>query len=37
MSFRGTLVGVFRADLVVNGLVVLELKTLDTIAKAHEA
>jgi GxxExxY protein len=31
------LVGVFRADLVVEGLVVVELKTADSISKAHEA
>jgi GxxExxY protein len=37
VSFRGMLVGVFRADLVVEGLVVVELKTADSIGKAHEA
>jgi GxxExxY protein len=37
VSFRGMLVGVFRADLVVEGLVVVELKTADSISKAHEA
>jgi len=37
VSFRGNLVGVFRADLVVNGCVVVELKTADSISKAHEA
>jgi GxxExxY protein len=37
VSFRGNLVGVFRADLVVNGRVVVELKTADSIGKAHEA
>jgi GxxExxY protein len=37
VSFRGRLVGVFRADLVVDGRVVLELKTAETISKAHEA
>lgn len=37
VSFRGRLVGVFRADLVVDGRVVVELKTADSISKAHEA
>jgi GxxExxY protein len=37
VSFRGKLVGVFRADLVVDGRVVVELKTADLISKAHEA
>jgi GxxExxY protein len=37
VSFRGTVVGVFRADLVVNGRVVVELKTAESISKAHEA
>jgi GxxExxY protein len=37
VSFRGALVGIFRADLVVNGRVVVELKTSDSISKAHEA
>jgi GxxExxY protein len=37
VSFRGCLVGVFRADLVVDGIVVVELKTADSIGKAHEA
>jgi GxxExxY protein len=37
VSFRGTVVGVFRADLVVNGGVVLELKTAESISKTHEA
>jgi GxxExxY protein len=35
--FRGKNVGDFRADLVVNGVILLELKTADTIAAAHEA
>src|SRR5713226_7058768 len=35
--FRGKNVGDFRADLVVNGCVLLELKTAETIAIAHEA
>lgn len=35
--FRGKKVGDFRADLVVNDRVLLELKTAETIAIAHEA
>jgi GxxExxY protein len=37
VSFRGCLVGVFRADLVVDGKVIVELKTAESIGKAHEA
>ena len=37
VSFRGELVGVFRADLVVERRVLLELKTAEEISKAHEA
>jgi GxxExxY protein len=37
VSFRGRLVGVFRADLIVDGSVILELKTAESIGKAHEA
>jgi GxxExxY protein len=37
VSFRGKLIGVFRADLVVDGRVVVELKTAESISKAHEA
>jgi GxxExxY protein len=37
VSFRGTLVGVFRADIVVNGSIIVELKTAESISKAHEA
>ena len=37
VRFRGQLVGVFRADLVVDGRVILELKTAEAIGKAHEA
>jgi GxxExxY protein len=33
VSFRGNLVGVFRADLAVEGRVVLELKTAESIAR----
>jgi GxxExxY protein len=35
--FRGVSVGDFRADLVVNGIVLLELKTADHIVGAHES
>ncbi|HLJ28456.1 MAG TPA: GxxExxY protein [Candidatus Angelobacter sp.] len=35
--FRGTNVGDFKADLVVNDLILVELKTADTLAMPHEA
>lgn len=35
--FRGKNVGDFRADLVVNGVLLLELKTTDMIIPAHES
>ena len=35
--FRGKSVGDFRADLIVNGVVLLELKTADQIVAAHES
>jgi GxxExxY protein len=35
--FRGHNVGDFRADLVVNGILLLELKTAERIVPAHEA
>jgi len=35
--FRGTLVGDFRADLTVNGSVLLELKAVSVLDKMHEA
>ncbi|MBZ5530532.1 MAG: GxxExxY protein [Acidobacteriia bacterium] len=35
--FRGEKVGDFRADMVVNGCILLELKTADAIVIAHEA
>jgi len=35
--FRGQKVGDFRADLLVNQIVLLELKTVDRIVRAHEA
>lgn len=37
VSFRGELVGSFRADLVVEDKVVLELKTAEMVSKAHIA
>jgi len=37
VSFRGTVVGVFRADLVVDRSILLELKTADELCKAHES
>ena len=37
VSFRGTLVGVFRADIIVDGKIIVELKTAESISKAHEA
>lgn len=35
--FRGQNVGDFRADLVVNDLILLELKTAESIVRAHES
>lgn len=37
VSFRGELIGTFRADLVVEGKIVLEFKIADAISKAYEA
>ena len=37
VHFRGILVGTFYADLVVEDLVILELKTAELITKTHEA
>ncbi|WP_213807180.1 GxxExxY protein [Granulicella sp. dw_53] len=37
VSFRGSLVGIFRADLLVEDKVILELKTAELISKGHEA
>jgi GxxExxY protein len=36
VHFRGNLVGAFRADLVVNGVVLIELKVGDALIKEHE-
>lgn len=35
--FRGEIVGEYRADLIVNGLVLLELKSVDKLIDAHSA
>jgi GxxExxY protein len=35
--FRGNKVGDFKADLVVNGSILIELKTAETLSPAHEA
>jgi GxxExxY protein len=37
VTYHGELVGAFRADIVVEEKIVLELKTAEQIAKAHEA
>jgi GxxExxY protein len=37
VSFRGTIVGVFRADLIVNNLVLIELKASDQLTKQNES
>ncbi len=37
VSFRGAVIGVFRADLIVNDVVLLELKTCDGLIQQHEA
>ena len=36
VSFRGQLVGMFKADLIVEGKVILEFKVADAISKGHE-
>ena len=36
VHFRGNLVGVFKADLVVDGLVLIELKVADGLAREHK-
>lgn len=35
--FRGEIVGDFRADLIINGVVIIELKSARTIESSHEA
>jgi GxxExxY protein len=37
VHFRGKVIGVFRADLVVNGSILVELKALKSLAPVHEA
>jgi len=37
VSFRNTIVGVFRADLIVDRSILLELKTADELCRAHES
>jgi GxxExxY protein len=37
VTFRGQLVGAFRADLIVNEAVLLELKTCDALAQEHQS
>ena len=37
VSFRGSVIGIFRADIVVDQLVLLEFKTADQLSKAHES
>jgi GxxExxY protein len=37
VEFRGELIGIFRADLLVNGTVLIELKACEALAKEHES
>src|SRR5216683_2511026 len=37
VSFRGSVVGVFRADLIVNDVVLIELKACDQMIRQHES
>ena len=37
VSFRGELVGIFRADLIVNDTVLIELKACEALAREHES
>lgn len=37
VNFRGQVVGIFRADLVVNGSVLIELKACDALVRQHES
>jgi GxxExxY protein len=37
VHFRGSVVGVFRADLILNGSVLIELKTCEALAREHES
>jgi GxxExxY protein len=37
VSFRGVVVGIFRADLIVNDCLLVELKVVDQIVRQHES
>lgn len=37
VSFRGSVVGIFRADLIVNDVVLIELKACDQMMRQHES
>jgi GxxExxY protein len=37
VEFRGTVIGIFRADIIVNDAVLIELKTCDALAREHES
>jgi GxxExxY protein len=37
VRFRGEVIGIFRADLIVDGAVLIELKTCDALAREHQA
>jgi GxxExxY protein len=37
VSFRGVVVGIFRADLIVNNCLLVELKAIDQIVRQHES
>jgi GxxExxY protein len=36
VRYRGQVVGIFEADLLINGLVIVELKAVDHLVEAHE-
>jgi GxxExxY protein len=36
VRFRGEVIGIFRADLIVDGAVLIELKTCDALAREHQ-
>jgi GxxExxY protein len=37
VEFRGTVIGIFRADLIVNDVVLIELKACDLLTREHES
>lgn len=37
VEFRGTVIGIFRADLIVNDAVLIELKACEALAREHES